>query len=183
MTQHPVFGFTWLSFTSLHWREISITDSRNLASRWEQIPLSILIINNTDVSYLSGHPSPLKKKKVWVNRGKNLSFRLSPVICSVTLASQPSHDEATGTRMSNILQFCRSGVLSLSPYLHPHEMPLYYRKHLIQISWMDKLKNPHIKISEEKRTTSPSNSYCLRGKKKTKNKKRSSYLLPSISSC
>ena len=36
---------------------------------------------------------------------------------------------------------------------------------------MDKLKNPHIKISEEKRTTSPSNSYCLRGKKKTKQNK------------
>ena len=35
---------------------------------------------------------------------------------------------------------------------------------------MDKLKNPHIKISEEKRTTSPSNSYCLRGKKKKQNK-------------
>lgn len=38
---------------------------------------------------------------------------------------------------------------------------------------MDKLKNPHIKISEEKRTTSPSNSYCLRGKnKKTKQKNK-----------
>ena len=33
---------------------------------------------------------------------------------------------------------------------------------------MDKLKNPHIKISEEKRTTSPLNSYCLREKKKKK---------------
>ena len=162
---HLVFVFTWLSFTLLHWRKISIRDSRNLASRLEQILLSILIINNTDVSYLSGHPSPLKKK-VWVNRGKNLSFRLSPVICRMTLASQHSHDEGIWTRMSNILQFCKSGVLSRSPYLNPHEMPLYYRKHLIQISWMDKLKNPHIKISEEKRTTSPLNSYCLREKKK-----------------
>lgn len=37
---------------------------------------------------------------------------------------------------------------------------------------MDKLKNPHIKISEEKRTISPSNSYCLRGKKKKQKTKK-----------
>ena len=36
---------------------------------------------------------------------------------------------------------------------------------------MDKLKNPHIKISEEKRTTSPLNSLLSQGKKKSKNKK------------
>lgn len=55
-------------------------------------------------------PPLKKKKKVWVNRGENLSFRLSPVVCTMTLASQPSHDEGIWTRMSNILQFCKSGV-------------------------------------------------------------------------
>lgn len=79
-------------------------------------------------------PPLKKKKKVWVNRGENLSFRLSPVVCTMTLASQPSHDEGIWTRMSNILQFCKSGVLSRSPYLNPHKIPLYYRKHLVQIS-------------------------------------------------
>lgn len=145
-------------FTSLKENidQSTFTNSRKLAPKLEQA-VSILILNNTGVSYLSGHLSPfLEKQKqtnknVWFNRGRNLSFRPSPAICRMTFVFQASCDGGIWTRISNILQLYKSGILSCSHYLNPHKMSLYYGKHLIQIPWMNKLRNPHSKISVPER--------------------------------